>query len=170
MLPLSPRGAQHVGTILAYVFVSHGRPNPVPRMRDGVEAAVRLYNWNALAPHLATFGIDLSSDDKALIVAGGAPALRCASQRVRHGPDALSARADTVALTTALHALRTRAGACGVAPHPLASAHGALTARFRVAAQGTAPARLRATCGRLPRWTRRARRSTCPRTRTARRL
>ena len=62
---------QLVGTILAQVFVAHGQPNPVPPMREGDEAAVRLYNWNALVPHLHTFGIDFAPDVKALVVAGG---------------------------------------------------------------------------------------------------
>jgi len=33
---------------------------------------VRLHNWNALTPHLLTFGLLLTPDEKALIVAGGA--------------------------------------------------------------------------------------------------
>jgi hypothetical protein len=65
-------GAQLVGSILAAVFVEHGQPNPVPRMRDGDSPAVCLHNWNALQPHLSTFGVNFTSDDKALIVAGGA--------------------------------------------------------------------------------------------------
>lgn len=67
-----------MGIILAKVFVAHGQPNSVAPMRDGDEPAVRLYNWNALLPHLHTFGVDLSPDVKALIVAGGEPAcVRC---------------------------------------------------------------------------------------------
>jgi hypothetical protein len=61
-----------VGTILAAVFIGHGQPNPVPRMRDGDSPVVRLHNWNALAPSLATFGVDFTPDSKALVVAGGA--------------------------------------------------------------------------------------------------
>jgi hypothetical protein len=72
---------QHVGNILAKVFVAHGQPNPVLPMRDGDEAAVRLHNWNALVPHLHTFGIDFAPDVKALVVAGGAWRWQCTRSR-----------------------------------------------------------------------------------------
>jgi hypothetical protein len=82
------RCAQLVGSILAAVFIEHGQPNPVPRMRDGDTPAVFLHNWNALQPHLSTFGVNFTPDDKALIVAGGAlrtPHCACGScgQNVR---------------------------------------------------------------------------------------
>jgi hypothetical protein len=105
---------QLVGTIIAKVFVAHGQPNPVLPMRDGDEAAVRLHNWNALVPHLHTFGIDFAPDVKALVVAGGA-ACGCALRSGRLSESSLRHTADHAALIKQLHEMRVRCGTCSAA-------------------------------------------------------
>lgn len=59
-----------VGAVLQQFFQAHNSPVAVPRLQEGGELRVRLHNWNLLVPLLSTFGVDLSGDAKALVVAG----------------------------------------------------------------------------------------------------
>ena len=45
-------------------------PAPIDAFKMGGSPVSRLYNWNLLGPVLVPFGIRLSDDDKALVVAG----------------------------------------------------------------------------------------------------
>ena len=45
-------------------------PAPIDAFKMGGSPVSRLYNWNLLGPVFVPFGIRLSDDDKALIVAG----------------------------------------------------------------------------------------------------
>jgi hypothetical protein len=65
---------QGFGTLLSNLGALRGMPPaPIDTFRIGGSPVSRLYNWNLLGPVLKPFGIELSIDTKALVVAGGAP-------------------------------------------------------------------------------------------------
>ena len=71
-LPIFP--IQGFGTLLSNLGAQRGMPPaPIDTFKTGGSPVSRLYNWNLLGPVLKPFGIELSNDKKALVVAGGAP-------------------------------------------------------------------------------------------------
>ena len=72
-LHLSPSlsRAQGFGVLLSSLGAQRGMPPaPIDAFKMGGSPVSRLYNWNLLGPVFVPFGIHLSDDDKALIVAG----------------------------------------------------------------------------------------------------
>ena len=45
-------------------------PAPIETFKSGGSPIARMYNWNLLGPVFRPFGIELSEDDRALVVAG----------------------------------------------------------------------------------------------------
>lgn len=64
---------QGFGTLLSNLGALRGMPPaPIDTFKAVGSPVSRLYNWNLLGPVLKPFGIELSNDTKALVVAGGA--------------------------------------------------------------------------------------------------
>jgi hypothetical protein len=63
-----------VGHLLAGILARGGKslPFPVELLRAGSAPPVLLRNWNLLSPVLGAYALELTPDNKALIVAGGA--------------------------------------------------------------------------------------------------
>jgi hypothetical protein len=62
---------QGFGVLLSSLGAQRGMPPaPIDAFKMGGSPVSRLYNWNLLGPVLVPFGIRLSDDDKALVVAG----------------------------------------------------------------------------------------------------